>query len=371
MAEPAHPRGAQGLGDGFGGQRAAGLRFPPMKSWPGLLRVLGGLELLGGGAAFTCICADIQQDYRGELLLGGVPGGGSGGPLTPFVLGGVALGWLLTAALLGLGATPHYHRVLLEAPWWPPTESGLNGLLFLLSLGAAGGYVHTVSLGGLCYSPPLAGDPLLAVFCRPAGGRAAALVFLFLTALLYLAGSLVAIKMWRDEVGRRRPEAPPPPVQTKRVTFEDEVGPPGRPLGGDTATEGGERPGVLTHSNPPVLVLRPCAVPDYVVKYPAIRSGRQREGYRAVFCDQHAEYRELLGEVREARRRLGEMEAAARHALRMTGDSGVARVWHEVLRKKRDSAFLEKQRRCRYLQEKLKHIKRQIQDYDCGGAVYF
>ncbi|XP_068517696.1 occludin/ELL domain-containing protein 1-like isoform X3 [Anas acuta] len=177
--------------------------------------------------------------------------------------------------------------------------------------------------------------------------------------------------MWRDEVGRRRPEAPPPPVQTKRVTFEDEVGPPGRPLGGDTATEGGERPGVLTHSNPPVLVLRPCAVPDYVVKYPAIRSGRQREGYRAVFCDQHAEYRELLGEVREARRRLGEMEAAARHALRMTGDSGVARVWHEVLRKKRDSAFLEKQRRCRYLQEKLKHIKRQIQDYDCGGAVYF
>uniref|UniRef100_A0A8B9UI19 Occludin/ELL domain containing 1 n=1 Tax=Anas zonorhyncha TaxID=75864 RepID=A0A8B9UI19_9AVES len=167
-----------------------------------------------------------------------------------------------------------------------------------------------------------------------------------------------------------------PPVRTKRVTFEDEVGPPGRPLGGDTATEEGKRPGVLTHFNPPVLVPRPCAVPDYVVKYPAIRSGRQREGYRAVFCDQHAEYRELLGEVREARRRLGELEAAAHHALSRTvgvpsGDSGVARVWHEVLRKKRDSAFLEKQRRCRYLQEKLRHIKRQIQDYDRGGTVYF
>lgn len=87
----------------------------------------------------------------------------------------------------------------------------------------------------------------------------------------------------------------------------------------------------------------------------------------------------------------------------------MARVWHEVLRKKRvsrargsctrshtggaasfpalkellgggpgyleshrqDSAFLEKQRRCRYLQEKLRHIKRQIQDYDRGGTVYF
>uniref|UniRef100_A0A8B9ZJ29 MALD2 protein n=1 Tax=Anas platyrhynchos TaxID=8839 RepID=A0A8B9ZJ29_ANAPL len=290
----------------------------------------------------------------GMLLLGGVPGGGYGGPLTPFVLGGVALGWLLTAALLGLGVTPHYHRVLLEAPWWPPTESGLNGLLFLLSLGAAGGYVHTVSLGGLCYSPPLAGDPLLAVFCRPAGGQAAALVFLFLTALLYLAGSLVAIKMWRHEVGRRRREAPVSPLVTRSFFF----GGGGQPLGGDTATEGGEKPGVLTCSNPPVLVPRPCAVPDYVVKYPAIRSGRQREGYRAVFCDQHAEYRELLGEVREARRRLGELEAAARHALSRT-------------RVSRDSAFLEKQRRCRYLQEKLRHIKRQIQDYDRGGTVYF
>lgn len=45
-------------------------------------------------------------------------------------------------------------------------------------------------------------------------------------------------------------------------------------------------------------------------KYPAIRSPRQREGYKGVFQDQLAEYTELLGEVRTARRRLGEMEAA-------------------------------------------------------------
>nr|XP_038024936.1 occludin/ELL domain-containing protein 1 isoform X4 [Anas platyrhynchos]XP_038024938.1 occludin/ELL domain-containing protein 1 isoform X4 [Anas platyrhynchos] len=147
--------------------------------------------------------------------------------------------------------------------------------------------------------------------------------------------------------------------------------PRGDPWGGTQPPRGVRGRGSSPCSNPPVLVPRPCAVPDYVVKYPAIRSGRQREGYRAVFCDQHAEYRELLGEVREARRRLGELEAAARHALSRTGDSGVARVWHEVLRKKRDSAFLEKQRRCRYLQEKLRHIKRQIQDYDRGGTVYF
>lgn len=45
-------------------------------------------------------------------------------------------------------------------------------------------------------------------------------------------------------------------------------------------------------------------------KYPAIRSPRQREGYKGVFQDQLAEYTELLEEVRAARRRLGGPEAA-------------------------------------------------------------
>ncbi|NWX94758.1 MALD2 protein, partial [Nothoprocta ornata] len=64
-------------------------------------------------------------------------------------------------------------------------------------------YVDTVTLGGLC-SSPLAGGPLLSALCRLAGGQAAALVFLFLTALLYLASSIVCIKMWRHEAARRR-----------------------------------------------------------------------------------------------------------------------------------------------------------------------
>lgn len=51
---------------------------------------------------------------------------------------------------------------------------------------------------------------------------------------------------------------------------------------------------------------------------------------------------------------------------------GVPRAEHSTAASHRqDSAFLEKQRRCRYLQEKLTHIKRQIQDYDHGSAVYF
>ncbi|NWH53673.1 MALD2 protein, partial [Fregata magnificens] len=151
----------------------------------------------------------------------------------------------------------------------------------------------------------------------------------------------------------------PPPARARRVTFEDEVMPLGRPPGRVPSATDGEKPG--TRSIPPGLAPRPRAVPDYVVKYPAIRSPRQREGYKGVFQDQLAEYTELLGEVRATRRRLGELEVAMgrlpRHATSKT-----------------DLAFLEKQQRCEYLKKKLTHIKARIQEYDRDArdsAVYF
>ncbi|NXC77821.1 MALD2 protein, partial [Anhinga anhinga] len=141
----------------------------------------------------------------------------------------------------------------------------------------------------------------------------------------------------------------PPPARARRVTFEDEVMALGRPPGRVPTAADGEKPAV--GSARPGLAPRPRAVPDYVVKYPAIRSRRQREGYKGVFQDQLAEYTELLGEVRATRRRLGELEAAMgrlpRHATSRT-----------------DSAFLGKQQRCEYLKKKLTHIKARIQEYD-------
>ncbi|KAM9254658.1 occludin/ELL domain-containing protein 1 [Cariama cristata] len=170
----------------------------------------------------------------------------------------------------------------------------------------------------------------------------------------------------------------PPPARARRVVFEDEVMPLGRPPGRVPPAEEGEKPGAT--SIPPRLAPRPRphAVPDYVRpgsasgtlslaslwrcrKYPAIRSPRQREGYKGVFQDQLAEYTELLGELRTARQRLGELEAAMgrlpRHATSGT-----------------DLAFLEKQERCEYLKQKLTHIKARIQEYDRDArdaAVYF
>ncbi|KAM6331925.1 occludin/ELL domain-containing protein 1 [Alca torda] len=179
------------------------------------------------------------------------------------------------------------------------------------------------------------------------------------------------------------------PARARHVVFEDEVVPSGRPSRRVPPTEEGKKPGA--RSVPPGLAPRPCAVPDYVVtqprgswvrgghrgspsrtlslvaswrcrKYPAIRSPRQREGYKGVFQDQLAEYTELLGEVRAARRGLCEPEAAmGRQPRHTTG--------------RMDLAFLEKkQQRCQYLKQKLTHIKARIQEYDRDArdsAVYF
>ncbi|XP_074707952.1 occludin/ELL domain-containing protein 1 isoform X2 [Strix uralensis] len=161
-------------------------------------------------------------------------------------------------------------------------------------------------------------------------------------------------------------ESRPPPARARHVVFEDEVTPVGRPSGRVPRAEEGEKPGA--RPVPPGLAPRPRAVPDYVVKYPAIRSPGQREGYKGVFQDQLAEYTELLGEVRAARRGRGGPEGPGgqwpRHVTSRTDGSGAAHGWHECATKKRDWAFLEKQQRCEYLKKKLTHIKARIQDYD-------
>uniref|UniRef100_A0A8D0KYI5 OCEL domain-containing protein n=1 Tax=Strix occidentalis caurina TaxID=311401 RepID=A0A8D0KYI5_STROC len=98
------------------------------------------------------------------------------------------------------------------------------------------------------------------------------------------------------------------------------------------------------------------------LKYPAIRSPGQREGYKGVFQDQLAEYTELLGEVRAARRGRGGPEGPGgqwpQHVTSRTVGPSVAPSGRQ------DWAFLEKQQRCEYLKKKLTHIKARIQDYD-------
>ncbi|KAM4658547.1 occludin/ELL domain-containing protein 1 isoform 2-T2 [Amazona ochrocephala] len=181
----------------------------------------------------------------------------------------------------------------------------------------------------------------------------------------------------------------PPAACARRVTFKGEVVASERPTGSISSAKGQEKRG--PSSVPPGLAPRPHAVPDYVVRYPVIRSSQQREGYKGVFQDQLWEYTDLLWEIRSMLPRepeagsAGKAPAAQRahwgpapsgRAPRAPGcafapqdGSRMAHVLHEYMRKK-DWAFLAKQQRCEYLKQKLTHIKARIQEYDrdCAGT---
>ncbi|XP_048354175.1 MARVEL domain-containing protein 2-like [Sphaerodactylus townsendi] len=384
-------------------------KYSYMKSWPGLLRLLGGLELILGGMVFACTAAYIQKDYQwsqlygGNLLSNGIIGGGYGynyfGPMTPFVLVVASLTWLVTVILLGLGVTMYYRTILLNSHWWPLTEFGLNLLMFLLYMAAAIAYVNDVNRGGLCYSI-FANNPLIVALCRVEGGQMAAIAFLFITMLLYLTGSLVCLKMWRHEAARKKvallrlreashedrtraytSKQKPAPLQAvpKQAVSGNEVQPSRKVTRRVEFSEKGEEdPTMLNYSIPTGHHPKPHVIPDYVMKYPPIRCTTDQEKYKAVFKDQYAEYRELYQEVRVTRQKLkelGEMLEKLPHTYENKKDqSRVSTVRKEYEDKKKDPAFLEKQERCDYLKRKLTHIKAQIQAFDSEaeeGSVHF
>ncbi|KAM6156635.1 MARVEL domain-containing protein 2 [Erethizon dorsatum] len=354
------------------------LRYSYMKSWAGLLRLLGVVQLLLGAVVFACVTAYVHKDSEWYNLFGysqpyaaaGLGGAYGGyyysGPKTPFVLVAAGLAWIATLIVLVLGMSLYYRTILLDSDWWPLTEFGINVALFILYMAAAVVYVNDTNRGGLCYYP-LFHTPVNAGFCRMEGGQVAAVIFLFVTMAVYLISALVCLKLWRHEAARRHREC-----AEQQEICESSL--PSKRRMCEMVTSDKQRdPEVYfkhwrTKTIPPGHIPKPIVMPDYVAKYPVIQTDDERERYKAVFQDQFSEYKELSADVQAVLRKLHELDAMMSRLPRRSENpqehERISRIHEEFKRKKNDPSFLEKKDRCDYLKSKLSHIKQRIQDYD-------
>lgn len=367
-------------------------KYSYLKSWPGLLRLLAGVELLFGAMVLACVIAYVQKDsewsntygqYNGIYNNGlGVSGYSYNGPMTAFVLVVAGFSWILTFCLLVIGMSMYYRTILLDASWWPPTEAFINVALFLLYMAAAITYVNDLNRGGLCYMT-IGVHPIMAHLCRVEGGQMAGTAFMFINLVLYLGSFLISLRMWRHEAARRERKhfenkhqgesIPLGCPKTKPMSFEDEmdktvrkndIGPqatvpdahknPVRMMG-DTVKK-------HTSSSP--------VVADYIVKYPEISSLQQREMYKAVFNDQYQEYKDLYRDISTSLDKFRELDALMARLLRdgksQEDHQRIQIILKNYQQKKNDPAFLDKKERCDYLKAKLRHIKSQISMFDQG-----
>ncbi|KAK2901019.1 hypothetical protein Q8A67_009134 [Cirrhinus molitorella] len=369
------------------------LKYSYLKSWPGLLRLLGGIQLLFGGMVFACVCAYIQRDsewsnyYRPNYGFAGVQGYHYNGPLTVFVLVIVGLSWILTVILMVLGLTMYYRTILLDSKWWPLTEAITNLVLSLLYMAAGIVYVNDLNRGGLCFMT-IGINPVVSSLCRVEGGQIAGTAFIFINMVMYFISFPVCLKMWRHEAARRQREAMRSPLnsqqqtlestsnmgssstRSKKISFRDEMDQSSvneRRLA-YVSERAGERK-ILTGAIPIGHIPKPRVVADYIIKYPEIHSVEDREQYKAVFNDQYQEYKELHREITATLMKFQELDSMMSQLINNRRNPESKRV-NDLLKtyeeKKNDPYFLEKKERCEYLKGKLSHIKMRIQKRDPG-----
>ncbi|KAM9349946.1 MARVEL domain-containing protein 2-like [Symphorus nematophorus] len=367
-------------------------KYSYLKSWPGLLRLLAGLQLLFGGMVIACVIAYIQKDsewsnsyglYNGAYNNGlGLSGYSYRGPMTPFILAVAGVSWIITLALLVMGMTMYYRTILLDSPWWPLTEAFINVAMFLLYMAAGIVYLNDLNRGGLCYTT-IGVNPIMANLCRVDGGQMAGTAFIFINMVMYLGSFLVCLKMWRHEAARREREyfknqpqefhqsIPLRPQKPKRISFKDEMDKSWRK---DHINQYGVTPEVqknpvsLSRATESEYTPKVHIIADYIIKYPEISCVEEREKYRAVFNDQYQEYKDLHRDISTTLSKFRELDATMARLLR---DGKTQKDRHRIQsilkvyqEKKNDPAFLEKKERCDYLKAKLSHIKNRIRIFD-------
>lgn len=361
-------------------------KYSYLKSWPGLLRLLAGLQLLFGGMVCACVIAYIQKDSKWSNSYGlynGVYNNGQGlsgysysGPMTPFIIAVAGISWIITMCLLVIGITMYYRTILLDSAWWPLTEALINVALFLLYMAAGIVYLNDLNRGGLCYMT-IGVNPITADLCRVDGGQMAGTAFIFINMTLYLGSFLVCLKMWRHEATRRERQYfndkhqeefhqnnKQIPLKPKRISFMDETD---TPVNNQQNNQHSVLPEVnradKSTYNPKVHIIA-----DYIIKYPEITSVEEREMYKAVFNDQYQEYKDLHRDISTTLSKFREldvmMERLPREGKSHEEKQRIQNILKNYQQKKSDPAFLEKKERCDYLKAKLSHIKNRIRTFD-------
>ncbi|XP_034559688.1 occludin/ELL domain-containing protein 1 [Notolabrus celidotus] len=367
------------------------LKYSYLKSWPGLLRLLAGLQLLFGGMVFACVISYVHKDsewsntyghYNGAYNNGmGLSGYSYAGPMTAFILAVAGLSWIITFILLVIGMTMYYRTILLDAHWWPLTEAFINVTLFLLYMAAGIVYLNDLNRGGLCYMT-IGVNPILANLCRVDGGQMAGTAFIFINMAMYLGSFLVCLKMWRHEATRREREdfenqeefhqsIPLTLQKTKHISFKDEIDHPFKKSINNQSVFNPEvhnKPVSLSRALAPGYTPKVHVVADYIIKYPEISSVEEREEYKAVFNDQYQEYKDLYRDVSDTLNKFRDLDAMMEKLLRdgesRESEQRIQGLLKTLQQKKNDPAFLEKKERCDYLKAKLSHIKNRIRTFD-------
>ncbi|XP_069783936.1 RNA polymerase II elongation factor ELL isoform X2 [Narcine bancroftii] len=108
-------------------------------------------------------------------------------------------------------------------------------------------------------------------------------------------------------------------------------------------------------------------VPDYLLKYAAITSQEQRQGYKTDFNAEYSEYRDLHSRIESITRRFTQLDAELKQL--SPGSADYKNIHDQILQeyrkiKKTNPNYSQEKYRCEYLHNKLAHIKKLIAEYD-------
>uniref|UniRef100_UPI00398E6358 RNA polymerase II elongation factor ELL n=1 Tax=Pristiophorus japonicus TaxID=55135 RepID=UPI00398E6358 len=107
--------------------------------------------------------------------------------------------------------------------------------------------------------------------------------------------------------------------------------------------------------------------PDYLLKYAAIASQEQRQGYKNDFNAEYSEYRDLHSRIEGITRRFTQLDAELKQL--SPGSADYKTTHDQILQeyrkiKKTNPNYSQEKYRCEYLHNKLAHIKKLIAEYD-------